>query len=56
MSGGSSEVQRGEALIVGLADIGTVVYQLADDSILTVKTGHVERCVPKNVGNNVKTY
>lgn len=50
MCGSSSKVQRGEALIVGLADICTVVYQLTDHSILTVKTGHVERRVPKRIG------
>lgn len=50
VGGGSGEVQRSEALIVGLADIGAVVDELADDSVLTVKTRHVQRCVPKPVG------
>lgn len=50
LGGGSSEVERGEALVVGLADVGAVVDQLADDSILTVKTGHVEGRVPEGIG------
>lgn len=48
--GGGSKVQRGEALVVGLADVGAVIDQLADDSVLTVETGHVERRVPKRIG------
>lgn len=43
-------MQRGESFIVGLADVGAVINQLTDDSVLTVKTGHVQRCVPKRVG------
>lgn len=48
--GGGGEVQRGEALVVGLADVGTVIDQLTDDVVLTVKTGQMERRVPKCVG------
>ncbi len=50
MRGGGGEVQRGEALVVGLADVGAVIDQLADDGVLTVKTGQVERRVPKPIG------
>lgn len=50
MCGGSSKVQWGEALIVRLADIGPAVDQLADNSILAIKTGQVERRVSKCIG------
>lgn len=43
-------MQRGEALVVGLADVGTAVNQLADGRILAVKTGEVKRSVSKGVG------
>lgn len=43
-------MQRGEALVVGLADISTAVNQLADSRILAVETGQVKRCVSKGVG------
>lgn len=48
--GGSSEVQRGEAFVVGLADVGAVVDQLTDDGILAVETGDVERRVAEGIG------
>lgn len=48
--GGSSKVQRGEAFVVLLADVGTAVNQLADGGILAMKTGQVECCVPKCIG------
>lgn len=48
--GGGGKVQRGEALVVGLANIGTIVDELADDGVLTIEAGHVECCVPKRVG------
>lgn len=50
MCGGSSKVQWGEALVVGLAHVGTVINELADDRVLAVKTGQVERRVPKPIG------
>lgn len=48
--GGGSKVQWGEALVVGLAHVGAVINELADDRVLTVKTGQVERRVPKAIG------
>lgn len=42
-------MQRGEALVVGLADVGAVVDQLVGDGVLAVKTGQMERRVPKRV-------
>lgn len=48
--GGSSKVQRGEAFVVGLADIGPIINQLTDNSVLTIETGHVERRVSKCIG------
>lgn len=50
MCGGGSKVQWGEALVVRLADVGTIVNQFADHGILTIKTGYMERCVPKCIG------
>lgn len=50
MCGGGSKVQWGEALVVRLAHVGAVIDQLADDGVLTVKTGQVERRVPKCIG------
>lgn len=47
---GSSKVQRGEALVVGLADVGAVINQLVGDGVLSVETGQMERRVPKRVG------
>lgn len=47
--GGGGEVQRREALVVGLPDVGAVVDQLADDGVLAVVAGHVERRVPERV-------
>lgn len=48
--GGRSEVQGSEPLVVGLADVGAPVDQLADDRVLAVKAGQVEGRVPKRVG------
>lgn len=42
-------MQRGEALVVGLADISTAVNQLTDGGILAVETGQVKRRVSKGV-------
>lgn len=42
-------MQRCAAVVVGLSDIGATVYQLSGHSVLPGKTGHMERCVPKNV-------
>ena len=42
-------MQRGEALVVGLADVGAVIDELAHDRVLAVETGHVERRVPEGV-------
>lgn len=50
LGGGGGKVQRGEALVVGLADVGAALNQLADGGVLTVETGQVERRVPKGVG------
>lgn len=50
MCRGRGKVQWGESLVVWLADIGTVVDQLTHYSVLTIKTGHMERCVSKRVG------
>lgn len=49
MCGGSSKVQRVEALVVGLTDISATVDQLTDNSILAIKTSQVERRVPKSI-------
>lgn len=43
-------MQRRESLVVGLADVGAAVDQLAGDHVLAVKAGQVERRVPKCVG------
>lgn len=48
--GSCSEMQRSESLVVGLADVGAAVDQLADDHVLAVKAGQVERRVPEGVG------
>lgn len=50
LGGGRGKVQRGEALVVGLADISAAVNQLTDGRILAVETGQVKRCVSKGVG------
>ena len=50
MRGGGGEVQRSEAFVVGLADVGAVIDQFADDGVLTVKAGNVERRVPESIG------
>lgn len=44
-----SQMQWCAAMVVGLSDIGATVYQFAGHSVLPGKTGHMERCVPKNV-------
>lgn len=43
-------MQRRAAVVVGLIDVGAAVHQLSGHSVLPHVTGHVERCVPKNVG------
>lgn len=43
-------MQRGEALVVGLADIGAAVNQLADGGVLAIEAGQVERRVAEGVG------
>lgn len=43
-------MQRRAAVVVGLIDVGAAVHQLSGHSVLPRVTGHVERCVPKNVG------
>lgn len=43
-------MQWRESLVVGLADVGAAVNQLAGDHVLAVKAGQVERCVPKRIG------
>lgn len=43
-------MQRGETFVVGLADVGAVIDQFADDGVLAVKTGNVERRVAERVG------
>lgn len=48
--GSCSKMQRRESLVVGLADVGAAVDQLAGDCVLAVKAGQVERRVPKSVG------
>lgn len=48
--GSCSKVQRSEALVVRLADVGAPVNQLAGDQVLAVKAGQVEGRVPKGVG------
>lgn len=48
--GGCSKMQRSESLVVGLADVGAAVNQLAGDCVLAIKAGQVERRVPKCVG------
>ena len=49
VSGRSSEVQRREALVVGLTHVSSVIDELTDNSILSVKTRHVQRRVPKRI-------
>lgn len=48
--GSCGKMQRSEPLVVGLADVGAAVDQLAGDRVLAVKAGKVERRVPKCVG------
>ena len=43
-------MQRREALVVGLAHVGAVVDELADDGVLSVEARHVQRRVPERVG------
>lgn len=43
-------MQRGEALVVGLADISAAVNQLTDGGVLAIEAGQVQRRVPKGVG------
>lgn len=50
MCGSCSKMQRSEALVVRLADVGAAVNQLAGDHVLAVKAGQVEGRVPKCVG------
>lgn len=50
VGGSCSKMQWRESLVVGLADVGAAVNQLAGDHVLAVKAGQVERCVPKRVG------
>lgn len=42
-------MQRGEATVVGLVHISTVVDQLINDSILAIVAGNVKRCVPIDI-------
>lgn len=48
--GGGRKVQRSESLVVGLADVGAAVDQLAGHRVLAVKAGQVQCRVPKCVG------
>lgn len=48
--GSCSKMQRSEALVVRLADVGAAVNQLAGDHVLAVEAGQVEGRVPKCVG------
>lgn len=50
VGGSCSKMQRRESLVVGLADAGAAVNQLAGDHVLAVKACQVERRVPKRVG------
>lgn len=50
VSGRSSKVQRCESLVIRLTDISTVIDQLTDYCILSIKAGHMQRCVPKGIG------
>lgn len=48
--GSSSKVQRREALVVGLADVGAVIDKLANDGILAIEARHMQSRVPKRIG------
>ncbi len=48
--GGSSQMQRRAAVVVGLINVGTAVHQFSGHRVLPRVTGHVERCVPKTIG------
>lgn len=48
--GRSSKVERGEAFVVGLTHISTMVNQITHHSILTIKASHVQSRVPKRIG------
>lgn len=50
MRGRGSKVQWREALVVGLADIGAIIDQLAYDGVLAVEARQVESRVPEGVG------
>lgn len=48
--GRSSKVERGEAFVVGLTHVSTMVNQLTHHSILTIKACHMQSRVPKCIG------
>lgn len=49
MSGRRCKVQRGEATVVGLVHVSTVVDELVHDSVLAVVAGNVQRCVSVDI-------
>ena len=50
IGGDCSHVQRREALVVRLVDIGSCIHQLDSHSILAQVAGDVQSCVSKSVG------
>lgn len=49
MSGRCCEMQRGEATVVGLVHISTIVDELINDSVLAVVAGNVQCCVSVDI-------
>lgn len=49
VGGRSCKVERRKALVIRLTDVGAVIDQLADHSVLSIKTCYVESCVPKGI-------
>ncbi|GCC39609.1 hypothetical protein chiPu_0023470, partial [Chiloscyllium punctatum] len=49
VGGDGSKVQRGEAMLVRLVDVGTGVHQLVGNRVLSSVTGDVEGSVPVGV-------
>lgn len=46
VAGGGSEVERGEAFLVHLVDIGPALYELVHHHVLPIVAGNVEGRVP----------
>ena len=50
VAGGGGEVERGEALLVNLVDVGAALDELVHHHVLPVVAGHVQRGVTVRVG------